>query len=293
MKVPTAQRPGPSSCCGLSLRPVRAGQRQRAHRPAPGGVLERLRPRPRPQPLPQRQGRRRSEDARRSDAQWADITRRIVAAASPPKATRKRADGWRSGTPTTTSTSPPPRTPGRPPPPPRPRHPSRRARSPQVRGRPRPPPTRRRHRRQTPHEQRDFKARRQGQDTTAREILRMRMRRAGAAASSKAEFFALLEATGVSVRPKTGLVRRRPRLQRRPARRPQQARRAGVVLWLHPWRQPLPAQDPPTPRRHRPRTGRRPADRPLAPGHRRHRTHPRPPHPQRRPHRPWPARPRK
>ncbi|WP_369375368.1 relaxase/mobilization nuclease domain-containing protein [Streptomyces sp. cg36] len=49
-----------------------------------------------------------------------------------------------------------------------------------------------------------FKAKRQGQDTTAREILRMRVRRAVAAASSEPEFFALLEATGVSVRPKTG-----------------------------------------------------------------------------------------
>ncbi|MFI5526090.1 mobilization protein [Streptomyces platensis] len=49
-----------------------------------------------------------------------------------------------------------------------------------------------------------FKAKRQGQDATAREILRLRVRRAVAAASSEAEFFALLEATGVTVRPKTG-----------------------------------------------------------------------------------------
>lgn len=49
-----------------------------------------------------------------------------------------------------------------------------------------------------------FKAKRQGQDTTSREILRRRVRRAVAAASSETEFFALLEATGVNVRPKTG-----------------------------------------------------------------------------------------
>ncbi|MFS0695969.1 mobilization protein [Streptomyces nitrosporeus] len=49
-----------------------------------------------------------------------------------------------------------------------------------------------------------FKAKRQGQDTTTREILRRRVRRAVAAASSETEFFALLEATGVNVRPKTG-----------------------------------------------------------------------------------------
>ncbi|WP_405855047.1 relaxase/mobilization nuclease domain-containing protein [Streptomyces sp. NBC_00090] len=49
-----------------------------------------------------------------------------------------------------------------------------------------------------------FKAKRQGQDTTTREILRMRVRRAVAAASSETEFFALLEATGVTVRPRTG-----------------------------------------------------------------------------------------
>ncbi|MFI0902184.1 mobilization protein [Streptomyces sioyaensis] len=49
-----------------------------------------------------------------------------------------------------------------------------------------------------------FKAKRQGQDATAREVLRLRVRRAVAAASSEAEFFALLEATGVTVRPKSG-----------------------------------------------------------------------------------------
>ncbi|UTR82544.1 relaxase/mobilization nuclease domain-containing protein [Streptomyces cavourensis] len=49
-----------------------------------------------------------------------------------------------------------------------------------------------------------FKAKRQGQDTTTREILRTRVRRAVAAASTETEFFAVLEATGVTVRPKTG-----------------------------------------------------------------------------------------
>ncbi|MFJ9791665.1 relaxase family protein [Streptomyces globosus] len=49
-----------------------------------------------------------------------------------------------------------------------------------------------------------FKAKRQGQDTTTREILRMRVRRAVAAASTEAEFFAVLEVTGVKVRPKNG-----------------------------------------------------------------------------------------
>lgn len=49
-----------------------------------------------------------------------------------------------------------------------------------------------------------FKAKRQGQDATAREVLRLRVRRAVAAASSEAEFFALLEATGVTTRPKAG-----------------------------------------------------------------------------------------
>ncbi|MEH0556076.1 relaxase/mobilization nuclease domain-containing protein [Streptomyces sp. B21-101] len=48
-----------------------------------------------------------------------------------------------------------------------------------------------------------FKARRVGQVSTSREILRLRVRRAMAAASTEAEFFALLEATGVKVRPKT------------------------------------------------------------------------------------------
>ncbi|WP_435860900.1 hypothetical protein [Streptomyces nigrescens] len=49
-----------------------------------------------------------------------------------------------------------------------------------------------------------FKAMRQGQDATAREVLRLRVRRAVAAASSETELFALLEATGLNVRPKTG-----------------------------------------------------------------------------------------
>jgi len=49
-----------------------------------------------------------------------------------------------------------------------------------------------------------FKAQRLGQDSTSREILRLRVRRAMAAASTGAEFFALLDATGVKVRPKTG-----------------------------------------------------------------------------------------
>ncbi|WHM38261.1 relaxase/mobilization nuclease domain-containing protein [Streptomyces sp. BPTC-684] len=48
-----------------------------------------------------------------------------------------------------------------------------------------------------------FKAKRLGQDATSREILRLRVRRAVAAASSEAEFFAFLKATGVEVRPKT------------------------------------------------------------------------------------------
>ncbi|MEV8070843.1 mobilization protein [Streptomyces sp. NPDC085995] len=48
-----------------------------------------------------------------------------------------------------------------------------------------------------------FKSKRLGQDTTSREVLRLRVRRAVAAASSEAEFFALLRATGVEVRPKT------------------------------------------------------------------------------------------
>ncbi|MDQ0787908.1 relaxase/mobilization nuclease domain-containing protein [Streptomyces sp. B3I8] len=49
-----------------------------------------------------------------------------------------------------------------------------------------------------------FKAKRLGQDATAREMLRLRVRRAMAAASTEAEFFALLEATGVTVRLKRG-----------------------------------------------------------------------------------------
>ncbi|MFC7866344.1 mobilization protein [Streptomyces murinus] len=49
-----------------------------------------------------------------------------------------------------------------------------------------------------------FKAKRQGQDATSREILRRRVRRAVAATSNEAEFFAVLEATGVNVRPKIG-----------------------------------------------------------------------------------------
>ena len=49
-----------------------------------------------------------------------------------------------------------------------------------------------------------FKAKRLGQDATSREILRLRVRRAVAAAADEAEFFALLEATGVSVRLKRG-----------------------------------------------------------------------------------------
>ena len=49
-----------------------------------------------------------------------------------------------------------------------------------------------------------FKARRLGHDTTSREVLRLRVRRATAAASTEAEFFALLEETGVTVRLKLG-----------------------------------------------------------------------------------------
>jgi hypothetical protein len=48
-----------------------------------------------------------------------------------------------------------------------------------------------------------FKAKRLDQDAPARETLRLRVRRAMAAASTETEFFALLEATGVKVRPKT------------------------------------------------------------------------------------------
>ncbi|MDT0613515.1 relaxase/mobilization nuclease domain-containing protein [Streptomyces lancefieldiae] len=49
-----------------------------------------------------------------------------------------------------------------------------------------------------------FKAKRLGQDATSREILRLRVRRTVAAAADEAEFFALLEATGVTVRLKLG-----------------------------------------------------------------------------------------
>jgi len=49
-----------------------------------------------------------------------------------------------------------------------------------------------------------FKAKRLGQDATSRKILRLRVRRAVAAAADEAEFFALLEATGVTVRLKRG-----------------------------------------------------------------------------------------
>ncbi|WP_367043939.1 mobilization protein [Streptomyces sp. Je 1-332] len=49
-----------------------------------------------------------------------------------------------------------------------------------------------------------FKAKRLGQDAATRDVLRLRVRRAVAAASDEAEFFALLEATGVTVRFKLG-----------------------------------------------------------------------------------------
>ncbi|WNI30341.1 mobilization protein [Streptomyces sp. ITFR-6] len=49
-----------------------------------------------------------------------------------------------------------------------------------------------------------FKAKRLGQGAAARDILRLRVRRAVAAASDEAEFFALLESTGVAVRFKRG-----------------------------------------------------------------------------------------
>ncbi|MFF2849686.1 relaxase/mobilization nuclease domain-containing protein [Streptomyces sp. NPDC058001] len=49
-----------------------------------------------------------------------------------------------------------------------------------------------------------FKARRLGHDATSREVLRLRVRRAVAAAADETEFFALLEATGVTVRLKHG-----------------------------------------------------------------------------------------
>ncbi|WP_328353443.1 relaxase/mobilization nuclease domain-containing protein [Streptomyces sp. NBC_00445] len=48
-----------------------------------------------------------------------------------------------------------------------------------------------------------FKAKRLGQDAASRETLRLRVRRAMAAATTETEFFALLEATGVNVRSKT------------------------------------------------------------------------------------------
>ncbi|MGW6791301.1 mobilization protein [Streptomyces chartreusis] len=49
-----------------------------------------------------------------------------------------------------------------------------------------------------------FKAKRLGQDAATRDVLRLRVRRAVAAAADEAEFFALLEATGVIVRLKIG-----------------------------------------------------------------------------------------
>ncbi|MEU3185173.1 mobilization protein [Streptomyces sp. NPDC006923] len=49
-----------------------------------------------------------------------------------------------------------------------------------------------------------FKAKRLGQDAPAREVLRTRVRRAVAAAADEAEFFSLLDATGVDVRLKLG-----------------------------------------------------------------------------------------
>ncbi|MEU3514449.1 mobilization protein [Streptomyces sp. NPDC006654] len=49
-----------------------------------------------------------------------------------------------------------------------------------------------------------FKAKRLGQDTASRDVLRQRVRRAVAAVADEAEFFALLEATGVAVRLKPG-----------------------------------------------------------------------------------------
>ncbi|GAA2609818.1 relaxase/mobilization nuclease domain-containing protein [Streptomyces axinellae] len=148
------------------------------------------------------------EDPILTDAQWAAIARRIVwpPPASPPTATRKPAAGWPSVTPTTTSTSPPPSyaktaaVPG---------------------GTTTNAPSRTRQARQIEadfglrqlkrgvgtaakrHTSKEhFKAKRQGQDATSREILRQRVRRAVAAAASETEFFAFLEATGVNVRPK-------------------------------------------------------------------------------------------
>ncbi|WP_411130239.1 relaxase/mobilization nuclease domain-containing protein [Streptomyces sp. x-19] len=49
-----------------------------------------------------------------------------------------------------------------------------------------------------------FKAKRLGQDTATRDVLRLRVRRAVAAAADEAEFFALLEATDVTVRLRLG-----------------------------------------------------------------------------------------
>ncbi|WP_415950114.1 mobilization protein [Streptomyces sp. KLOTTS4A1] len=49
-----------------------------------------------------------------------------------------------------------------------------------------------------------FKGRRLGQETASRDVLRRRVRRAVAAAADEAEFFALLDATGVEVRLKRG-----------------------------------------------------------------------------------------
>ncbi|PBC83992.1 MULTISPECIES: relaxase/mobilization nuclease domain-containing protein [unclassified Streptomyces] len=49
-----------------------------------------------------------------------------------------------------------------------------------------------------------FKAKRLGHDAAARDVLRLRVRRAVAAAADEAEFFALLEATDVTVRLKLG-----------------------------------------------------------------------------------------
>ncbi|MEV5850676.1 mobilization protein [Streptomyces sp. NPDC051985] len=49
-----------------------------------------------------------------------------------------------------------------------------------------------------------FKAKRLGHDATSRDVLRRRVRRAVAAAADETEFFALLDATGVTVRIKRG-----------------------------------------------------------------------------------------
>ncbi|WP_438290972.1 mobilization protein [Streptomyces sp. HUAS TT7] len=49
-----------------------------------------------------------------------------------------------------------------------------------------------------------FKAKRLGQDAATRDVLRLRVRRALAAAADETEFFALLDATGVTVRLKLG-----------------------------------------------------------------------------------------